>query len=328
MPALKYNAEFAKTFGPLLTNRAKEVTTFDEVKNLAHRSTEAYCLSYGTLTSPTFPVTGGIATFPISIKSFDGAAINLYQTTLPQMQRATVPQPAVLYIHPGAHCSGSAQLSTLITARYARAAGTPFFTVDYRLAPKYPTPYGIEDALAAFIYMTEHSQQLNIDPHKITVMGDSSGGGLAAGLCLLARDRNLAFRPAKQFLCEPMLDDRTTMAADDPIAEFLVWTPSMNRLAWEGVLGADKAGKDGADVSIYVAPARAPDLSGLPPAYIDIGSLDLFVGEALAYAQRLFRAGVEVEVHVWPGLPHMHDFYGLTTTTRTMGTRVTALRKA
>ncbi|KAL1899629.1 hypothetical protein Cpir12675_001402 [Ceratocystis pirilliformis] len=320
MSILRYEPEFQEAFGSLITTRNSNFTTIDELKPFVHRNVEAFLLSYE---SPT----AGIETVTIPVTSFDGASINVYQTVPSRTHNETSPQSAVLYIHSGGHCAGSGKSATHLTTRYARATGISFFSVEYRLAPDYPAPYGVEDVLAAFMHVAEHAHDFNINPHKIIVMGHSSGGGLAAGLCLLARDRKLAFRPARQFLLEPMLDDRTVIAPNDSMSKLFTWTPTMNKIAWEAVLGADKAGKEDADVSIYVSPARASDLSDLPPAYIDIGALDLFIGETLTYAQCLFRAGIEVEMHVWPALPHMHDFYGLSTTTRTMGTRVSALRK-
>jgi triacylglycerol lipase len=176
--------------------------------------------------------------------------------------------------------------------------------VDYRLAPETRFPGAIEDCYAALAWTHAHAAELNIDPTRIGVMGESAGGGLAAALALLARDRGehaLAF----QHLIYPMIDDRTCIAADPhPYVGEFVWTPERNHFGWSSLLGVEP-GSEG--VSPYAAAARAEDLTGLPPTYIATGALDLFLEENLAYARRLIRNGVPVELHVYPG--GFHGFY-------------------
>ena len=188
-------------------------------------------------------------------------------------------------------------------ARHAKASGVTFFGVDYRLAPENPAPCGVEDGFAALKYVSEHAAELNVDPKRIAVMGDSGGGCIAAGTALLARDRGLSPALAKQILIYPMLDDRTHLDEGEDLHKFLTWQLHENVLSWKALLG-EKAGKPEAEVSAYAAPARAESLRGLPPTYIDIGTLDLFRDENVEYVARMVKENVEVEFHLWPGLPH------------------------
>jgi len=141
-----------------------------------------------------------------------------------------------------------------------------------------------------------------VDPARLAVMGDSAGGGLAAGVCLLARDRG-GPAIAQQILVYPMLDDRTSVP-DPQLVPFLTWTYDDNVTGWRALLG-ESAG-DG-DVSPYAAPARATDLSGLPSTYIEVGELDIFRNEDISYARRLADAGVSTELHLYPGCPHAFE---------------------
>jgi len=207
--------------------------------------------------------------------------------------------PAVLYLHGGGMIAGSVALYDGPVSRYVSNSGVPILAVDYRLAPENPHPTPVEDCYAGLEWLAKHSGELNIDQARIAVMGDSAGGGLAAAVALLARDRS---GPAlsHQILIFAMLDDRNT-TPDPEIAPFAVWTYDDNVTAWGALLG-DAIG--GPDVSVYAAPARAADLSGLPSCYLEVGQLDIFRDEDLAYARRLSRAGVTVEFHLRPGVPH------------------------
>ncbi|MBY0568632.1 MAG: alpha/beta hydrolase [Hyphomonadaceae bacterium] len=164
-------------------------------------------------------------------------------------------------------------------------------SVDYRLAPEHPFPAGIEDCYAGLAWTFANADALGIDQKRVGVMGESAGGGLAAALTLLARDRG-EYQLAFQHLIYPMLDDRTCVTAEpNPVAGEFIWTPHNNRFGWTSLLGSEPGG---AEVSPYAAPARANDLSGLPPAFIACPTLDLFIDEDLAYAKRLMRAGAPV----------------------------------
>lgn len=209
--------------------------------------------------------------------------------------------PAILHIHGGGFIVGEPVIEDVANRMTVRGLGCALFSVDYRLAPETPFPGAIEDCYAALRHITDNAAALGIDPRRIGVMGESAGGGLAAGLALLARDRGgppLAF----QHLIYPMLDDRTcTMEEPHGFTGEFVWTRSSNRFGWTAYLGTAPGGEW---VSPYAAPARATDLTGLPPCFVAVGALDLFLEENLDYARRLTRAGVPVELHVYPGAYH------------------------
>jgi len=209
--------------------------------------------------------------------------------------------PAILYSHGGGYIMVTAQLAGGIASGVAVATDAVVVSVDYRLAPDTPYPGALEDCYAALRWLHEQAETLGVDRNRIAVRGESAGAGLAAALALLTRDRN---GPAicHQHLISPMLDDRTCVDKDPhPHAGEFVWNAAANRFGWEAMLGQTPGAPD---VPVYAAPARATDLSGLPPAFISTGALDLFLEEDLEYARRLLRAGVPTEVHVYPGAYH------------------------
>ncbi|MCJ1715237.1 alpha/beta hydrolase [Curtobacterium sp. VKM Ac-2922] len=171
---------------------------------------------------------------------------------------------------------------------------------DYRLAPEHPDPYPVEDCYAGLVWTAEHADELGIDPDRIVLVGQSAGAGLAAGTALLARDRS---GPAVigQVLVSPMLDDRDATLSTRQFDGVGVADREMTGFGWDAYLG-DRRGGDA--VSVYAAPARADDLTGLPPAYVDCGSAEVFRDETVAYAGALWAAGVQAELHVWPGAFH------------------------
>lgn len=211
------------------------------------------------------------------------------------------PRPAILHIHGGGYILGSAQLYQPQLARLADRLGAVIVSVNYRLAPETPFPGAIEDCYAALRWLAASADELAVDHERIVVAGESAGGGLAAALAILARDRG-EVALAGQMLVFPMLDDRTGSTLDvGPHAGEFIWTRAANRFGWEALLG--HAPGTGA-VSPYAAAARCEDLSGLPPAFLAVGDLDLFLEENLEYARRLARAGVPLELRVYAGAVH------------------------
>lgn len=209
----------------------------------------------------------------------------------------------VFHIHGGGFVGGSVAEYEFLLRPLAAKLGCTIVSVEYRLAPETSFPGNIEDCYAALAWTFENADELDIDRRRIGVMGESAGGGLAAALALMARDRGdypLAF----QHLVYPMLDDRTCVADANPHSGEFIWHRENNLFGWTALL-ARKPGE--ADVSPYAAPARATDLSGLPPTFIGTAALDLFVDEDIDYAVRLLRAGVPTELHVWPGAFHGFD---------------------
>ena len=206
--------------------------------------------------------------------------------------------PCIFHIHGGGYVMGSAGSMEAGHRPMAADLACCIVSVDYRLAPETRFPGAIEDCYAALSWVVTNAATLGIDTARIGVMGESAGGGLAAALALMVRDRG-EFRLAFQHLIFPMIDDRTCVAADpNPFAGEFVWTPQRNHFGWSSLLGVEP-GSDG--VSPYAAAARAENLAGLPPAYLATGSLDLFLEEDLEYARRLWRAGAPTELHVYPG---------------------------
>jgi acetyl esterase/lipase len=257
-----------------------------------------------------------------ALTTADGATLPLGWYRTPYAQ----PGSAVLYLHGGGMIFGLEHLGDLydLAVRdYVARSGVPMLVVDYRIAPEHPHPTPVEDCYAALRWLADNATTLGVDPARIAVMGDSAGGGLAAGVCLLARDRG-GPPVAQQLLIYPMLDDRAHMP-DPQLLPFLTWTYDDNVTGWSALLG-DGAGTD--TVSSYAAPARATDLAGLPDTYIDVGDLDIFRDEDITYAARLSDAGVPTELHLHAGCPHAFEALarGADVTQRAIGDRIRRLR--
>ena len=213
----------------------------------------------------------------------------------------SMPLPAILWIHGGGYVIGTPEQEDPGVRSLVSTLGCVVVSVDYRLAPETPHPGPVEDCYAALTWLYTHAEELGVDTARIAISGASAGGGLAAALALLARDRGevpIAF----QLLIFPMLDDRTVTSTDPhPYTGEYIWTSEANRFGWTALLGQEPGGPA---VSPYAAAARAEHLEGLPPTFIGVGALDLFLEEDLEYARRLMRAGVPTELHVYPGAFH------------------------
>src|SRR4051812_4386945 len=212
-------------------------------------------------------------------------------------------RPALVWIHGGGMVMGDAGQDAPFCARVARKLDAVVASVEYRLTPEHPFPAPLEDCYAALEWL---AAQPDVDPARIAIGGASAGGGLAAGLALLARDRG-EVRPALQLLVYPMIDDRTTLRTDIDPRRLRLWSPGSNRFGWQAYLGPALTPGQPDGVPAAAAPARATDLTGLPPAWIGVGSCDLFHDEDVAYAQRLQQAGVECTLEVVPGAYHGFD---------------------
>ncbi len=211
--------------------------------------------------------------------------------------------PAILHVHGGGYVVGSVTTNHLSNIELALSTSALILSVDYRLAPETVAPGAVEDCYAALQWLHDSAEQLGIDRARTAVRGESAGGGLAAALALLARDRG-GPAIAHQNLIYPMLDDRTCITRLPEHLGAFVWTPQANSFGWRSLLGQEPGS---ADISPYAAPARAEDLAGLPPAFICVGALDLFLVEDMDYARRLIEAGVAAELHVYPGAYHGFD---------------------
>lgn len=212
--------------------------------------------------------------------------------------------PVILHIHGGGYVSGSVDANEVRQREMSASLGCAIVSVDYRLAPETPFPGSIEDCYATLAWVAGAAGELGIDAARIVVKGESAGGGLAAALALLARDRG-EFALALQHLTYPMLDDRTaTTRPSHPYAGEFLWTGADNLFGWTSLLGGAPGGEG---VSPYAAPARAEDLADVAPAYIMTGALDLFAEECTDYVRRLIGAGVPAEFHLFPGGFHGFD---------------------
>ena len=213
--------------------------------------------------------------------------------------------PGLLWIHGGGYVLGDIEQDDRLMKQLVKRIGCVALSVDYRLAPEHPFPAPVEDCYAGLKWLFAHAGELGVDPSRIAIGGPSGGGGLTAGLALLARDRG-EVQVAFQLLIYPMIDDRNVTPASYAITDPRVWHRESNRLGWKAYLGRDGGGDD---ESPYAAAARATDLRNLPPAYIPVGALDLFIDENIEYAQRLIQAGVPTELHVYPGAFHGFDAF-------------------
>lgn len=221
----------------------------------------------------------------------------------PQRQASGL-RAAILNIHGGGYVFGSPAINDSSNRCLCEAHDCIVLAPAYRLAPEAPYPGGLEDCYAALDWLFDNADALGIDPRRIVVSGESAGGGLAAALCLLARDR-MAPPIAGQFLLYPMLDDRTGLAdSSGTHAGEFVWTGASNRFGWSCYLPGPSGGNE---LAAYASPARTEDLSGLPPTFLATGALDLFVGENIAYGRRLIECGVRTEMHVYAGAFHGFD---------------------
>ncbi|MFE7137496.1 alpha/beta hydrolase [Streptomyces sp. NPDC057644] len=236
------------------------------------------------------------------------------------------PLPCLVWIHGGGMVLGTPEADDARVSRYVLEAGCAVVSVDYRLAPEHPYPVPVEDCYRALRWTAEQAVALGTDPERLAVGGISAGGGLAAATALLARDRG-GPRLAFQLLLCPMLDDRNTTHSSREFTETVTWPRANNLYGWAALLGPSAGGDD---VSPYAAPARATDLSGLPPAYVDVGELEVFRDECAQYALRLIVAGVSTEFHLWPGA--FHGFDGtlphLTLPRRAAAEQIAVLRRA
>ncbi|MEY9872985.1 acetyl esterase/lipase [Streptacidiphilus sp. MAP12-33] len=212
--------------------------------------------------------------------------------------------PVVYYVHGGGMVMGNAwSVLPRLLREWALPLGLAVVSVEYRLAPAAQYQEPVEDCHAGLLWLVEHAAALGLDADRLVLGGKSAGAGLTAGLALLNRDRG-GPAPLGQMLLSPMLDDRNDSFSAQQLAGHDTWDRTSNATAWRALLG-ERHGR--ADVSPYAAPARATDLGGLPPTYIEVGSAETFRDEAVAYAHALWRAGGDAELHVWPGACHGFD---------------------
>jgi len=246
-------------------------------------------------------IPAGIQVKNISITSWDSnkqIRLRIYQP-----EKVMTKAPVLVWMHGGGYVIGAPEQDDIYVLPFVQKIGLVVVSVDYRLAPDHPFPAPLEDCYSALQWVTSQADMLGIDPGRIAIGGNSAGAGLAAALAQLSLDRG-EIQPIFQLLIYPMLDDRTVTRVDiDPEAHF-TWNNVSNRFGWESYLKQPGGAETTPAGSV---PARRQDLSGLPPAWIGVGAIDLFHDEDVAYAQRLQNAGVPCELVIVPGAFHGFD---------------------
>lgn len=238
----------------------------------------------------------------VTVTSPDGAGIplSIFSPVVPNRSETA---PCIYWIHGGGMVMGDRFSNIEIPLEWIDQFGTVVISVDYRLAPEFSGTALVDDCYAGLLWASDHAKDLGIDPDRIIIAGISAGGGLAAGVTLMARDRNMPTLAAQMLIC-PMLDHRNVTSSSQQYSGAPgVWTREMNEFGWKSVLGE----LAGADVPAYISPAVAGDLSALPTTYIDAGSAEVFRDEDVNYASKIWAAGGQAELHVWAGGFHAFD---------------------
>jgi acetyl esterase/lipase len=223
--------------------------------------------------------------------------------TRPLGSDPAIPLPGMYFIHGGGMIAGNNRTGMDWVLDWMAEIPMVAVSVDYRLAPEHPYPAPIGDCYAGLEWVGTHLGELGIDPHRLIVAGGSAGGGLAAATALVARDRGGPHVKGQMLIC-PMIDDRAITPSSTELVGEGVWDSISNSTGWSSLLGVTVGGPD---VSPYAAPARAADLSGLPAAFVDAGSVETYRDESVAYASRIWQAGGQAELHIWPGGCHNFD---------------------
>ncbi|MCA0456361.1 MAG: alpha/beta hydrolase [Chloroflexi bacterium] len=257
--------------------------------------------------------------FILSSKSNHRIRLRVYRPKL-----APTKIPVLLWIHGGGYIIGKPEMDDSRCIQFVRETGIVVVSVDYRLAPKHPFPIPLEDSYDALKWVHAHASELGVDPARIAIGGASAGGGLAASLVQLAVDRQ-EVKPIFQLLVYPMLDDKTVDRTDVADKVYFNWNVNSNRFGWESYLAA-KAGTT--NLPAYAVPSRRMTLASLPPAWIGVGTLDLFYDEDAAYAQRLKHDGVKCDLFVVEGAFHGFDVFGASQVVRVFqNAQIEALRR-
>lgn len=241
-------------------------------------------------------------------------------------RRAAAPAPLVFWIHGGGMMFGKPWQDDAKNLRIATELGAVVVAPSYRLAPEHPQPAAFDDVYAAYRDVVARAEELGADPERVAIAGASAGGALAAGLAQRLHDGG-GRQPLLQLLVYPLLDDRTVLRDDLDERSMRAWLPASNRFMWRSYLAREPGV---GTMPEYIVPARRDDLTGLPPAWIGIGTLDLFFDESLEYAERLRAAGVPCEVVTVPGAFHAFESWAprADVSRRFVGDWIAALRRA
>ncbi|KAL3483067.1 Alpha/Beta hydrolase protein [Aspergillus germanicus] len=266
-----------------------ELTRPEDIRKVANSDTAASVLKrhpHLTHTEHTIPGSDS-ARIPITLSIFKS----------PFTTPSNKARPAVYFVHGGGQVAGNrfSGLATLLT--YFEGIDIVAVAVEYRLAPEHRAPAALNDAYDGLVWTVDNAAELDIDASRVLILGGSGGGPIAAGCAMLAT-RNSRPTLLALMLLTPMLDDRGSTVSAQQFESASPWSGKTNRMAWDCVLGSDRGSPD---VNTLIAPARATDLTGLPPTFIDAGEAEVFRDEAVAFASVLWRCGVSAELHVWKG---------------------------
>ncbi|KAJ5742427.1 uncharacterized protein N7511_011446 [Penicillium nucicola] len=294
---LQYDPEFLKEAAPILEQLGQTA------KPLVHDVATRRAM-LGAMASKEFFQPEDVEHQVYYVAATDGYEVPVYhfRNSLPREGR----EAAIIHIHGGGYIALSAAVHSRSHVDTVSQTGVQIFSVEYRLSPENPYPTPLHDCWAVLEWAHRNAEKLSIDPARIAVMGESAGGGLAAALTLLARDKALSPPIAKQILIYPMLDDRTVT---NHAGELAFWDSNDNVTGWTAYLGSDVGGDK---IVPYAAPARVESVDGLPPLYLDCPQLDMFVHEGMEYARRFVAANIPTECHIYPGLPHGFEALGST----------------
>ncbi|KAL3429997.1 Alpha/Beta hydrolase protein [Aspergillus tetrazonus] len=290
-------------YDPQLESLAEAVSKFaltqpEEIRKIASSETATSVLErHLHLAHTEHTIPGSDSDIPITLSVFKSRS------------SSSKARPAVYFVHGGGQIAGNrfSGLATLLS--YFEGIDIVAVSVEYRLAPEHPAPAALNDAYDGLVWTVDNAADLEIDAERVLILGGSGGGPIAAGCAMLAT-RNKHPNLLAQMLLTPMLDDRGETVSAMQLETMGSWSGATNRMAWECVLGGDRGTPD---VIELVAPARATDLTGLPPTFIDVGEAEVFRDEAVAFASLLWKCGVSAELHVWRGGFHGFemDFPGI-----------------
>jgi acetyl esterase/lipase len=267
---------------------------FASIVGLLSETLSAEMLTAMRAPYPSPPLSGAVTRTERVAPGDPDVAVRVHRT-----KGASGVLPCIYSIHGGGYILGSYDMDDALFDRWCPKLGVVGVSVEYRLAPETPYPGPLDDCYRGLKWVYDNAEELGVERGRIGIAGVSAGGGLAAALALLARDRGeipLGF----QLLDCPMLDDRQ-QTWSSRLDRLEVWNREANAFGWRSYLGP-LAGSD--DVPYHAAPARATDLQGLPPAFVSVGGVDGFLAEDIDYATRLMESGVPTELHVYPGAPH------------------------
>lgn len=315
---LQYSQEFSEALKPFLP----ELELLSQLQPHDVQSRREAIPKLFSSALETIPNAPDTLVQAFTIKSYDEAEIAVYHI-YPTDAPSSTPTPAYIHVHGGGMISGNAKMFVNAASYSSSASRTQFFTVDYRKAPEAPHPTPAEDVYASLLWLMENAPRFNVDSTRVGITGESSGGGIAAGVAIMARDRQLHPPLAKQVLIYPMLDSRNVSPIEG-IEELALWKANDNKTGWTALLGNQMGCEE---ISPYASPARVASVKNLPAIYMDVGELDIFKAEIIEYARRFADANINTELHVYPGLPHGWEGIApaMTATGRAIQNRIEAL---